>query len=110
MEGIKMRVFLSHPYASNPKLNKEKVEKIAKYMVRKGITPLSPLHLFSFYEGDSNREEIMKICKYLIDIADEVWIYGDSKGCLEELKYAKKKGKPIRLMFSPIDYKELMEK
>lgn len=51
----------------------------------------------------------MKVCKKLIDICDEIWVYGDSRGCLEEFAYAKEKGISTRLMFEPIDYKELME-
>ena len=38
------------------------------------------MHLFSFMENDDKREEILQVV-WLIDICDEVWIYGDSEGC-----------------------------
>ena len=91
-----MRVFISHPYADDPKGNFKKADKICKELIKQDITPISPLHLFSFYDNDENRAEIMAICKSLIDISDEVWIYGNSEGCMQELKYAKEKGKPIK--------------
>ena len=103
-----MRVFLSHPYKSNPKLNKEKADMIAKYMARKGITPISPLHLFSFYDDDANRAEVMSVCEDLIDICQEVWVYGDSKGCMEELNYAVKQDIPVKIMFLVMDYDVIM--
>ena len=87
--------FISHPYAGNPTQNKIKVDKVCKYWAKKGVIPISPLHMFSFYEDDSNREKILDICYKLIDIADVVFVYGDSEGCRLEKEYAKKKGKPV---------------
>ena len=87
--------FISHPYADNPTQNKIKVDKVCKYWAKKGIIPISPLHLFSFYEDDSNRDEIMNVCYKLIDIADVVFVYGDSEGCRLEKAYAEKTGKPV---------------
>lgn len=92
-------IFISHEYSSNPIENKKKVDKICKYLIRHDIIPLSPLHLFSFYDEDADREYIMKACKHLIDMADEVWIYSNSPGCMEEMKYAVSKGKKVFIMF-----------
>lgn len=92
--------FISHPYANSPKDNKIKVDKICKYWSKKGVIPISPLHLFSFYEDDSNREEIMNICYKLIDIADVIFIYGDSEGCKLERVYAEKQDKPVYVFFN----------
>ena len=60
--------FISHPFANNPEGNRKKVDKICKYWVKKGVIPISPLHMFSFYEDDSDREKILNICYKLIDI------------------------------------------
>lgn len=92
--------FISYPYANSPKDNKIKVDKICKYWSKKGVIPISPLHLFSFYEDDSNREEIMNICYKLIDIADVIFIYGDSEGCKLERVYAEKQDKPVYVFFN----------
>ncbi len=104
-----MRIFVSHPYRSNPERNKQMADAICKYLSRKGFLPISPLHLFSYMQDDSRRQEILEVCKRLIDISDEVWVYGDSAGCLEEMRYAKRTGKPVRILFEPTDYRALME-
>lgn len=88
------KVFISHPYADNPTCNKVKVDRICKEIVKKdtGILPVSPLHLFSFLDNDNNSTDIMDVCKHMICFCDEIWMYGDSKGCIQEYKHAKKLG------------------
>lgn len=93
-----MRIFISHPYASNPELNKIKVDKICRELVAEGYTPISPLHLFSFYDDDSNREEVLEVCYHLIECVDELWCYGDSEGCRLEMNYAHCIDIPVRLV------------
>lgn len=90
------RVFISHPYKDNPQENKKHVDSICRELAQnKNILPISPLHLFSFIEDDCQREEILKVCLRLIDICDEVWIYGDSEGCRKERAYARSQGKRV---------------
>jgi hypothetical protein len=90
------RVFISHPYKDDPKGNKKRVDTICRELARKGdILPISPLHLFSFMEDDLQRERILRVCFRLIDICDEVWIYGDSEGCEKERDYALSRGKKV---------------
>jgi hypothetical protein len=91
--------FISHPFANDPEGNRKKVDKICKYWVKKGVIPISPLHLFSFYEDDNAREDIMNICYKLIDLSDVVFIYGDSKGCRLEREYAEKIGKEVLIFY-----------
>ena len=91
------RVFISHPFSSDPEGNRVRVDIICHDLVKQGILPISPLHLFSFMENDDNREEILQVCYRLIDICDEVWIYGDSEGCRMELEYARSIGKVVRV-------------
>ena len=96
-DSMKTKVFVSHPYADNPVLNRKKVNKICKDLVEQGFIPISPLHLFSFYDEDTDREEILQICYRLIDISDIVYIYGASEGCMKEHGYAVLTGKPIEV-------------
>ena len=91
------RVFISHPFTSDPEGNRVRVDIICRDLVKQGILPISPLHLFSFMENDDNREEILQVCFRLIDICDEVWIYGDSEGCKREAEYAQRAGKVVRM-------------
>ena len=89
------RVFISHPFTSDPEGNRVRVDIICHDLAKQGILPISPLHLFSFMENDDNREEILQVCFRLIDICDEVWIYGDSEGCEKEREYAISRGKKV---------------
>ena len=90
------RVFISHPFSSDLEGNRVRVDIICHDSVKQGILPISPLHLFSFMEDDLHREEILQVCFRLIDICDEVWVYGDSEGCRMELEYARSIGKVVR--------------
>ena len=50
-------------------------------------------------EDDRQREEILQVCYRLIDICDEVWIYGDSEGCEKEREYALSIGKSVVIKY-----------
>ena len=92
------RVFISHPYKDNPTGNKKQADAICRELAeRDDILPISPIHLFRFMENDDKREEILQVCFRLIDISDEVWIYGDSEGCRKEAEYARRAGKVVRM-------------
>jgi hypothetical protein len=91
-----MRIFVSHPFAADPEENYRQANIICRELIKQGHTPVSPLHLFSFYEEDTNREEIMQICFHMIDCVDELWAYGDSEGCRLEMDYAECIGIPVR--------------
>ena len=94
------RVFISHPYKDDPERNKKRVDNICRELAeRDDILLISPLHLFSFMENDDNREEILQVCFRLIDICDEVWIYGDSEGCRKEREYALSIGKSVVIKY-----------
>jgi len=84
------KVFISHPFSENMLINKMNVDKICREI--DGVIPISPLHLFSFMKDDKLRDEILKVCFQLIDICDEVWVYGNSEGCNKEVEYANTKG------------------
>lgn len=96
-----IKIFVSHPLAGDFEGNRRKVDKICKYLTRKGYLPISPLHLFDFIEEETEdtRYEILDICYYLIELSDEVWIYGDSEGCRLEREYAKAIGKPVEIFY-----------
>lgn len=109
-------IFVSHPYASNPELNWQKVQEPVEYIARQGYIPISPLHLFRPLKDDKYRKTILWICAILIMICDEVWIYGNSKGCKYERRIAQLLKKKIRIMyndslekFNDIECKYLME-
>ena len=90
------RVFISHPFTGDPIENLKKVDKICKDInMDKGTLAVSPLHMFSYMNDDSKRNPIMIMCYDLINICDEVWIYGDSIGCNQERFYAEHINKKV---------------
>jgi len=92
-------IFISHPYADDPVGNRQRVDRICRKLNRNdAILPISPLHLFSFAEDDQKRSSILEVCHRLIDMCDEVWCYGDSRGCRREVAYARTIGKPVRFV------------
>lgn len=105
------KIFVSHPFSNDPKGNFEKVERICKRLKTLGHLPLSPLHLFSFFEEDKSefREAIMEACFRLIDQADVVYVYGDSKGCRREKRYALANGIPVVDCKTEIERKFLVD-
>lgn len=91
------KIFISHPLMGDFKGNRKRADKICKHIVKQGLLPISPLHLFSFIDNETKeaRKEIMAVCFKLIDISDEVWVYGDSEGCKLEEEYAERTGKKV---------------
>lgn len=89
------KIFISHPFADDPIENKKKADEICKSLIKQGVLPISPLHLFGYMENDEHRENILEFCYTLISNCDELWSYGNSNGCLLEKEYAKKLNKPV---------------
>ena len=96
---MKKWVFISHPLSEDIEKNRRKVDKICKGIIDeydKEVIPVSPLHLFGFVENEEGlRNEIMQVCFFLIEGCDEVWSYGDSKGCKLEEEYALQSNTPV---------------
>jgi len=96
-------IFLSHPFKDEPKVNRKRVDYLAKEIVRDNPNTiiLSPLHAFSYFENDNMREAIMEECYSMIDKADKVIaIQYDgfmSSGQSDELLYAEEAGVPIEV-------------
>lgn len=91
-----LRVYISHPLAGDIEGNRAKVDKICKALIAQGeVLPISPIHLFGYMEKDQHREEIMAVDLDLIELCDELWVYGNSIGCLQEVGRAFKIGKKI---------------
>lgn len=89
------KVFVSHPLSGNLEDNRKSADKICRQLYQEGLLPISPIHLFAFIDEETPelRDDIMRICFRLIDISDEVAVYGLSNGCRTEKAYAKIKRK-----------------
>lgn len=86
------RAYICHPYANDPDGNKAKVDKICKDVLKQGVLPISPIHAFGYMQDDAHRQDVMQACLRLMEICDEVWVYGDSEGCQIERYTAVQKG------------------
>jgi len=104
MIKTKELVFVSHPFAKDPKKNFDRVNKICSDLLDfDNVVPVSPLHLFSMYDKDGDREEILRYCKYMIKGVDLVifYIYNErfSSGQLFELDVATKEGVRVKCVY-----------
>ena len=68
--------------------------------MKANMYPISPYYFYREYGRKIPDENGMKVCKILIDSCDAVFFmknWEDSKGCHEEMEYAKKQGKLITI-------------
>lgn len=96
------KVYLSHPYRDNPKENLKSITRICHevYERHPEVSPISPLHMFSFCTPTDDQEKILEWCLGVLKDCDEIWLcghWGRSEGCLRELKYAKELGLIVRI-------------
>jgi len=94
-------VYVSHPYGGK-KENEEKVAEIINQLSKEYPTYLfiSPIHSFSYAYHDVDYQVGIDMCLWLLEKADEMWVYGDwknSKGCNMETEYCKEFGIPFEI-------------
>lgn len=85
-------------YAATPFRLEYLTESICDFIEEKRNFPLSPLLTMPhrrFNYVRHSRENIYRVCYGLVDISDELWIFGIGGGALKEWVYAKEKGKPV---------------
>lgn len=91
---ILRRIFVSHPYHSNPKRNKEAIVDIFLRLVKFGVMPISPIHMFSpLNDNDPEQRELgLKFCEELVPMCDAVFFFDEwtkSEDCQREFTAAK---------------------
>lgn len=74
--------------------NREEVSAVCSQITieHPNVLIMSPIHAFFFIDYRGDQKTAFSQCNELIDIADEVWVYGDytnSEGCLKEIERAK---------------------
>lgn len=102
--------------ATPSRLN-HRINDIMDFVTNQEYAPLHPFQAFPYerFEGNPKigRAKSIEWCLRLINISDEVWMFGVSNGTLEEITHAIKNNKPVYLKFDSFDsewekfYKEL---
>ena len=93
-------------YGATPFRMVDQTKKIYDFIESKGHFPILPLLLLppdKVNYQKYRREEIYRICFGLVDICDEVWIFGIGGGSLQEFERAKDSGKPVRSLVKRFD-------
>lgn len=83
---------------------------IVKFVLQAGSVPINPFMSFDYYLADTvDRDIIRNANNNLVDLADEVWVFGSiSNGVMVEIKQIKAKGRPVRY-FAVVDDKDFKE-
>ncbi len=92
------RIFICSPLRGNIKENIEKAKEYSREVVLAGHIPITPHIYFTQFLNDDDpkeREIGMEMGRKLLDICDEMWIYGEpTEGMLQEIKQFK--GKKVK--------------
>lgn len=102
-------VYVCSPYSGNVEVNTENARRYCRYATDKGYIPLAPhLYLPQFLDEKRERDLALFMDIALISKCAELWVFGDviSKGMDKEIRYAEKKGKPIRYI-SEVNFDEI---
>jgi hypothetical protein len=108
-------VYIAHPLRPDPRSvtpygdcqkNIAAVTAICERLLKEypDLLILSPIHAFGFIDPLAKGKDVELVlaqCRRLLELADEVWVYGDyeiSEGCKMEIAHAKALEKPVRLM------------
>ena len=92
------KIFICSPLGDNVKENIEKAKEYSREVVLAGHIPIAPHIYFTQFLDDNNSQEReigMEMGRKLLEICDEIWIYGEpTEGMLQEIKQFK--GKKVK--------------
>jgi len=92
------KVYICHPFAGDEEGNSTKVLHICKELKQTGVIPIGPhIYLPQFIDESTERDLAMRMCIELIDVCDEIRVYGPtiSPGMKQEIQYATDHGIPV---------------
>lgn len=96
-------VYVCHPYVGNTAANIEAVRQICRELVENGLLPIGPqIYLPQFVDESTEREVALSMCMQLVDICDELRVYGDqvTTGMFREIDHAARVGVLVRWMIA----------
>ena len=92
-------VYICHQYGGLEG-NYDKITKLVRELTEEypECCFLSPVHALSYLDYNENRCAEIEKCIFLLDMCDEMWVFGEnslSDGCLKEKEYCGKHKIPI---------------
>ena len=92
-------VYICHQFGGKRE-NFEKVTRLARKLSEENpkICFLSPIHALSYLTYNEYPDEELNKCLFLLDMCDEMWVFGEdsnSEGCIKEKEYCGKYKIPI---------------
>ena len=83
-------VYICSPYRGNIPLHVAQAKTMCRFVLKKGAIPLAPHLYFPQFMNDMNhteRESTMEMNMQLMELCDEVWVFGDriTKGMSAEI-------------------------
>lgn len=92
-------VYICSPYAGDVERNVLRARRYCRYAADQGFIPLAPHLLFpQFLDEKTERNLALFMGIALLSKCAALWIFGEriSQGMEAEIRYAQKKGKPIK--------------
>lgn len=96
------KVFICSPFKGDIEGNTKRAKYYARITARVGVIPVAPHLYFPNFLDEENSNERMNGIEMgleLMDVCDEVWMFGFSitEGMKFELAHAREKRKPVKL-------------
>ena len=95
-------IYVCAPFSADPASNTATARTIAKRLVHEGHLPVVPhLLLPTILDEGTDRDLALQLCLRLVQLVDEVWVYGRlTEGMRLEISAAEKFGIPVRFEVS----------
>ena len=100
------KIYIAHPLRGDGHdtkrihANEERIRDIMRRLAAEepNLLLFSPIHAFGYLDPMGPQEWVMKQCLEMVEVCDELWVYGDwqgSIGCRMEIERARALGKPV---------------
>jgi hypothetical protein len=91
------RVYICHPFSSNPRKNRSVVARLARRLALLDYLPIAPqICLPAFIDEATERDLALNLCLAMVALADQVRVYGEpTAGMRLEIAEARRLGIPV---------------
>ena len=84
-------IYVCHPFRGDPSGNRRRIAAVCRSLAAHGDTPIAPqLSVPEYLDESSERELALDQCLRVLELVDEVWVYGNpTEGMKREINAAK---------------------